>query len=106
MRIGTRRAKHNSCVPVSDAPYICQRESVTYALKTISGQYIASVFGFKMGATVSRCLGIVPYAPVVASESSEVSVEELERMMRDVAQELADDSVEHSGIHKDDYHDV
>ena len=41
-----------------------------------------------MGATVSRCLGIVPYAQVVASESSEVSVEELERMMRDVAQEL------------------
>ena len=59
-----------------------------------------------MGTTVSRCLGIVPYTSVVASESSEVNVQELERMMRDVAQELTDESVEHSCIQEDDYHDV
>lgn len=59
-----------------------------------------------MGTTVSRCLGILPYSPVVTSESSDVTTEELERMMEDIAEELANIQDENPTGRSNDQHDV
>lgn len=59
-----------------------------------------------MGTTVSRCLGILPYSAVMSSEMSEMTVDEIERMMEDVADELASIEDENPTPVERDCHEV
>lgn len=59
-----------------------------------------------MGTTVSRCLGILPYSAVISSGSSDITVDEMERMMEDVAEELANIEGENPTPLERDCHEV